>query len=176
MKIALTPTGKISYQEAATEEPIYCQIPAEQAKEWFTLADKLDRFKRPLEAPVKVANMGQKTLRYEESGSGQETNFNYTQDLDAQRLVDWFEKVTETEQHFFNLERTARFDKLGVNKYLLQLQATMDRGRLVAPEQFLPLLDKVAKNESYLHMARERAASMAQVIRDGNINVEKAAP
>ena len=40
-----------------------------------------------------------------------------------------------------------------------------DRKRLVAPEQFLPLLDRIAKNESFLHMARERAAALAEAIR-----------
>jgi hypothetical protein len=45
------------------------------------------------------------------------------------------------------------------------VEATRERNRLVAPEQFLPLLDRIVKNESYLHMARERAANMAEAIR-----------
>jgi len=36
---------------------------------------------------------------------------------------------------------------------------------LMAPEQFLPLLDRIIKNESYMHIARERAASLADSIR-----------
>jgi hypothetical protein len=35
----------------------------------------------------------------------------------------------------------------------------------VAPDQFLPLLDRIAKNESFLHIARERAAGLAESIR-----------
>jgi hypothetical protein len=35
----------------------------------------------------------------------------------------------------------------------------------VAAEQFLPILDRIAKNESYLHEARLRAAKMADTIR-----------
>jgi hypothetical protein len=54
---------------------------------------------------------------------------------------------------------------LGVNDVLLQMQVTMERNRLVAPEQFLPLLDRIAKNESYLHISRERAAAIADDIR-----------
>jgi hypothetical protein len=42
----------------------------------------------------------------------------------------------------------------------------------VAPEQFLNLLDRVAKNESYLHMARERAALLAQMFREGKPKTE----
>ncbi len=58
-----------------------------------------------------------------------------------------------------------RYDKLGVNDALLLLQITYEHKRLVAPEQFLPLLDRVVKNESYVHIARERAASLAESIR-----------
>ena len=42
---------------------------------------------------------------------------------------------------------------------------TWDHNRLVAAEQFLPLLDRIAKNESYLHISRERAAAIADAIR-----------
>ena len=66
----------------------------------------------------------------------------------------------------FNLERTVRFDRLGVNKTLLQIEAAYDRKRLVALERFLPLLDRVAKNDCYLHMARERAAALADAFRN----------
>ena len=58
-----------------------------------------------------------------------------------------------------------RYDKLGVNDALLLLQITYEHKRLVAPEQFLALLDRVTKNESYVHIARERAASLAESIR-----------
>ena len=73
-------------------------------------------------------------------------------------LQDWFERITETQRLHFDLERTAKFDRLGVNKTLLQIESAFDRKRLVGVDRFLPLLDRVAKNDSYLHMARERAA------------------
>ena len=67
--------------------------------------------------------------------------------------------------NLINLEKTARFDRLGVNHALLQLEVAWDKKRIVAPEQFLKMLDRVAKNEAYLHMARDRAARLAEVIR-----------
>ena len=48
---------------------------------------------------------------------------------------------------------------------LLQLQITLDRKRLLAAERFLPLLDTLAANESYMHTARARAAEVAAIIR-----------
>ena len=117
--------------------------------------------------------MGTKIFRWENGTERNEVKFNYTQDLDATQLHDWFERIVETEQHLINLERAVRYDKLGVNKALLLLETTWDRKRLVAPQQFLPLLDRVVKNESYLHMARERAAALADAFRG---NTPKAAP
>jgi hypothetical protein len=35
----------------------------------------------------------------------------------------------------------------------------------VAPQQLLHMLDRIAKNETYMHMDRERAASLADAIR-----------
>ncbi len=55
------------------------------------------------------------------------------QDANAQALLDRFERITETEQHFIDLDRTVHFDKLGVNEVLLQMQVSWDRNRLVAP-------------------------------------------
>ena len=73
--------------------------------------------------------------------------------------------MTETQQLLFDFERTARFDKLGVNNSLLKIEAAWDRKRLVGPSRFLPLLDRVAKNDSYLNMARDRAAALAAAFR-----------
>lgn len=165
VSISVDKTGRGDYKEAPEEEAAPFHLTPAETDEIFALAGKLDRFARPLEAPVKVANMGMKTFRFEDGATKHEVKFNYSMDADARTLADWFERITESRQHFYNLERSVRFDKLSVNKYLLLLQASFDRKRIVAPEQYLPLLDRVAKNESYLHMARERAAALADVIR-----------
>jgi hypothetical protein len=166
VSITVERDGRVVYQEAADDpNPIKLQLAPADADAIFAVVEKLDRFKRPLESGLKVANMGQKTLRFEHGTQVHETKFNYTQDPDGALLADWFERVIETEQLFINLERTVRFDKLGVNQALLRLEAWWDRKRIVAEKQFLPLLDRVRKNESYLHMARQRAAALADAFR-----------
>jgi len=158
--------GQVTYQEAKEDDnPIRIQLDGPSAQEMFDLTEKLDRFQHPLESGLKIANLGIKTFRYEDGADHHEIQFNYSEDVNAQALLDRFERITETEQHFANLDRTAHFEKLGVNDVLLQMQITMDHNRLVAPEQFLPLLDRIAKNESYLHISRERAAAIADSIR-----------
>jgi hypothetical protein len=166
VSITVERDGQLTYQESKDDDnPLHLQLDKATVQELFDLAEKLDRFQRPLESGLKIANLGTKTFRFEDGTEHHEIQFNYSEDANAQALLDRFECVTETEQHFANLDRTAHFDKLGVNDVLLQLQVSWERNRLVAPEQFLPLLDRIAKNESYLHISRERAAAIAEAIR-----------
>jgi hypothetical protein len=166
VEIALERNGNAVYKEAADDDqPIKFQIGESDTNAIFGLADKLGHFNHPLESPLKVAFMGMKTLRFEAGPEKQEVKFNYSEDPDAQALLDWFERISESEQHMINLERTVKYDKLGVNEALLLLQISYERKRLVALQQFLPLLDRVVKNDSYMHMARERAAGLAEAIR-----------
>jgi hypothetical protein len=171
--ITVDKSGNAVYKEAPDDDqPLKFRLKENETAEVFGLAEKLDYFRRPLESGLKVANTGVKTFRYQAGAEQHEVKFNYSQDLDARALADWFERMTETEQHLVRLERAVHFDKLGVYKVLLQLQVSMERNRLVAADQFLPLLDRVSKNESYLHMARERASHLAEVIRAGKSKAE----
>ena len=164
--ITLQHDGQVTYQEAKDDEnPVKIQLPSSDTQEIFGLAERLDRFQHPVESGLKVANMGNKTFRFEDGSEKHQIEFNYSQDPSAQALQDWFERITETERHLIELDRTVHYDKLGVNDVLLQLQITYEHKRLVAPEQFLPLLDRVAKNESFIHIARERAAGLTESIR-----------
>lgn len=164
--ITVDRSGAGEYKEAPDDEnPLKLQLSAADTDEMFALADKLDRFKRPLESPVKVAQMGMKTFCFEDGKIKTEVKFNFTEDADARALTDWFERISETGQNYWSLERAVKYDKLGVNQALLQFNVAMDKKRVVSPEIFLPMLDRVAKNGTYLNMARSRAASLAQAIR-----------
>jgi hypothetical protein len=60
----------------------------------------VDHFKRPLESGLNVAKMGEKTFRWKTGETKNEVKFNYSQDADAKVLHEWFEKITETAQHY----------------------------------------------------------------------------
>jgi hypothetical protein len=168
VSITVEKNGAAAYKEAPDDElPIRLQMAAADASELFNLAGKLTFFKRPLESPLKVANMGMKTFRFENGPEVSETKFNFTEDVDARALHDWFERIAETCQSLAFLQRTVKYDKLGVMKALLALETSRERKRLVAEKEFLPMLDRIVKNESFLHMARTRAAGLAESIRAG---------
>ncbi len=160
--------GRGEYREAPDEEnPLKFQLGEAETREIFSLVEKLDYFRRPLEGNLKVAFTGTKTFRYERGSRRHEVQFNYSTDPDARALWDFFERITETEKLLLQLERAARYDRLGVNQVILQLEVAHDRNRLVARDQFVALLERIAKNESYVNMARERAARLAEVFRGG---------
>jgi hypothetical protein len=166
MEVRIDEAGNVEYREDVKDDsPLKFQLSESDRAAILALAEKLGYFNRPLESPAKVAKMGMKMFRYENGAEHHEISFNYSEDLDAQALHDWFERIAETEADRIDLERTAKFDKIGVENSLLRLEVSWDKKRLVSPQQMLPILDRIVKNESYMHMARTRAANLADRIR-----------
>ena len=166
-QVTLDQNGDAEYREAPDEDnPLKFHLAEAETREVFGLAEKLDYFKRPLESLAKVAFMGMKTFRYENGEGKSEVKFNFSEDPQARELMDWFERMGESAEHRIELERTAKYDRLGVLKALLLLESAMDRKRLVGMDQYLPMLDRIANNEGYMHTARARAAEIAEAIRN----------
>lgn len=166
VEITLDRAGNAVYKEDPKDDlPLKFRLTQAEADQVFGLADKLEHFKNPLESGLKVAFMGTKTFRYEDGAAQGEQKYNYSTDLSAQALQDWFERMAESAQMRIELERAAKYDRLGVDKALRMLWIAMDSHRLVALDQYLPMLDRIANNESYMHTARAKAAELAELIR-----------
>ena len=167
LQVNLDKAGNAEYREAEDDDlPIKYQLAPADTQAVFDIAQKLDYFKHPLESPIKVAFMGMKTFRYENGDQKSEAKFNFSEDPNARDLQDWFEKMAESAQHRIDLDRAAKYDKLGVVKALMLLESAMERKRLVGLDQYLPTLDRIAKNETYMHTARVRAAEISEAIRN----------
>ncbi|HEY2844354.1 MAG TPA: hypothetical protein VGJ09_11915 [Bryobacteraceae bacterium] len=162
-------SGAVTYREAKDEDPEMFQMEADGVKAIFDLAEKLDHFKRPIESGLKVAKTGDKTFRWENGAENSEVKFNYSQDENARTLQDWFERISDSERAVMLLRRAIRFDKLGVNDAVLRVDSAWSQKRLVGREQFLPLLDRIAKNETFINLARDRAARLAADMRAGKV-------
>jgi hypothetical protein len=52
-----------------------------------------------------------------------------------------------------------------VNEILVRIERAWQEKRLVAPQQFVAMLDRIHKNESVLNMARDRAASLSEAFK-----------
>lgn len=161
MEVRLDRNGRAEYREAPDEEfPIVFQLRPRETRVVWELSEKLDQFRKPLESGLKVARMGDKLLRWENGAERYEAKFNHTLDADAQLLHDWFERMCESAILQADLERTVKYERLGVNQAILRIEAAWDRKRLVGVDQYVPLLKRVAANSVYLNMARERAEKL----------------
>ena len=164
--ITVDRTGVITYNESQDPDNAEkLQLEAAARERMFDLAEKLEHFKQPLESGLKIANLGEKILRWENGPEMVEAKFNYSLIEEAKTLNDWFDKIADSTRVLLELRRAAKHDKLGVNAATARIQVLWNTRRLLGTEQFLPLLDQIAGNEAYLHMARERAAEVADAIR-----------
>ena len=168
VQVTVEKNGEVEYREAPDDDlPLKFKLTEAETAEVYGLVEKLDSFKHPVESGLKVAFMGTKTFRLEKGSQKSEVQFNYSEDVNAKSLWDWCERMTESAQHRINLDRAAKYDKLGVVKALDLLASAVERKRVVGLEQYLPTLDRIIKNESYMHTARARASEIAEFIRAG---------
>jgi len=108
-----------------------------------------------------VANTGKKVFRFEDGkGAHFETTFNYSTNPLAGQLLDKFENIAASERAYLDLDRAIHFDKLGVNDALASIESLWLRKVLADPAQFVPLLTRISTHESFMHLARERAARL----------------
>jgi len=139
------------------------------AQKIFDLAGKLHDFQGvDLEVHKRLANLGEKTFRYEKGGESHETEFNYTLDNTAAQLLAIFEGLSKQESDLSDLQRTMRYDRLGVNDVVMQIEGDYDNKQLPEPERFLALLDQLAEDTKFIDIARDRARTLAGRIRSSH--------
>jgi hypothetical protein len=176
-RIDLDSAGLALYREAPDEEPpLKIKLNENETSTIFGLARKLDRLGRELESGLSVARMGEKKYAWLEGAERREKTFNYTLDPDAQALQDWVERIAESAAYYYDLERTVKYDRLGVYKMILKLEAAWDKRRIVATDLFIPLLERVIKSQNYMNIARERARSLVELFRNPEAAPEKPTP
>jgi hypothetical protein len=142
--------------EAQTPRPF--QLSAGTTERIFALAGQLHNFHSvDLESHKKVANLGQKTLTYQQGEDVDRVVFNYTENRIAQELVDLLEAVGTVEEHIAALEFEMKYDPLGLSQELLQIQIELNSQSLADPEMLIPTLEKIAHGSRFLHLAQVRA-------------------
>lgn len=161
-EVELTPDGSAIYREEPDDEaPWTFTLREREARMIFGLVEKLDGLRKPIRSDRKVAFTGDKVFRY---GDAVGVKYVYTEDADARALESWFLRMAESATHLFALERTVQFDRLGVNKTLLYFQTSFDKKRIVASQEFLPILRTIADGKQFVHIAQARAAALVERI------------
>jgi len=161
--------GNASYEirqldEDAGSTPF--EIGAELRAKIFQLAGELHHFKGlDLDVHRKIANLGEKTFRWEAPGESYEVKFNYTLNTQATQLLQICEGLARQQELLDLLNRRMKYDRLGVNDALLQFENDMSKGVLPEPQRALPLLDQIAGDSRFVEIARQRARALAERVR-----------
>jgi len=132
----------------------------------FDLAGQLNHFQgQDLDVHRKIANLGEKTFRWESGNEAHETKFNYTLNSAASQLLQIFEGLARQQEHFDLITRRMKYDRLGINDALLEFETDLNRSLLPEPKRVLPVLDQIAGDSRFVDIARQRARSLAERIR-----------
>jgi hypothetical protein len=142
------------------------QVSPALAQRIFALAGNLHNFQGvDLDVHRRLANLGEKTFTYTSGAETHSTSFNYTLDQSATQLTNLFEGLARQTTDLADLARTMRYDRLGVNDVMKQIEDDYNTKQLPEPELLLPTLDQLAGDEKFVDIARQRARTLASKIR-----------
>jgi hypothetical protein len=172
IEIKVTELGSATFdirQIAEDADPSPFEVGAAVRQKIFELSTDLKNFAvSDLDIEKKIANLGQKTFRYERGAEIHETTFNYTLNASANQLMQLFEGLARQQGDLILLERNVKYDRLGVNDALLQFESDMDHRLLPEPERMLGVLDRIAGDSHFVEIARTRARALAERIRSSH--------
>lgn len=132
----------------------------------FELATQLNHFQGvDLDVHRRIANLGEKTFRWEKGAEAHEIKFNYTLNSSAAQLMQIFEGLARQQELVTMLERRMKYDRLGINDALLQFETDLDHKLLPEPQRALPTLDQIAGDSRFVEIGRQRARALAERIR-----------
>ena len=151
-------------EEDAAASPF--QVSSALRGKMFDLAAQLKHFdKLDLDVHRKIANLGEKTFRWERGSESHEAKFNYTLNAAAAQLLQIFEGLARQQELLTLLERRMKYDRLGINDALLQFETDLNRNLLPEPQRALRTLDQIASDSRFVEIGRQRARALADRIR-----------
>jgi hypothetical protein len=163
--------GKGTYDAHKLEDPStirQLQISTKTTNQIFSLVQSLNYFRGgDLDSHRKVANMGMKTLIYEDVGESNTAQFNYSDNRFAQQLDDLLEKIGNVEERIAQLDYAMKYDRLNLPHILAQIEYGMENDYFAEADMMLPTLEKISNDPHCLHLAQTRAREVADRIRKG---------
>ena len=129
----------------------------------FTLARQLDYFNGDFEFHKhRVASTGNKTLAYADPEKRYETRYNWSENAGISELTTLFQGMSATMESGRRLERLYRFERLGLDEELKNLEQLVADHQATELQIIAPLLDRLASDPSVMNLARQRARHLLQ--------------
>lgn len=164
VELKISQAGKSSFDirqlaEEASPQPF--DVSDALREKIFALAAQLHNFRdADLDVHRKIANLGEKTFRYEKGSEVHEAKFNYTTNEPANQLYQLFEGLSRQQEHIVTLERRLKHDRLGLSEELGYLQKDYDDKIIPEPENLLPVLQEISEDSRVIEVARTHARAL----------------
>jgi len=124
----------------------------------FDLARKLNYFRDDYDSHLKhIAQTGTKTLQYRSAELRGSTTFNWSQNADVDWLARFFGGIATTVYYGRKLEFQYRFDKLGMDQRLKELEDLQANNGVEELQIIGPILRKIAADPNLMNISRDSA-------------------
>jgi len=159
--------GKPNPSQGGDVDPVTLDFvtSVENRQRIFALARKLNYFQGDLDSHLKhIAQSGAKTLVYKSTEVHGSATYNYSPNPDVQQLTQFFLGLATTLDYGRKLAWNYRFDKLGMNQTLRELQELQTSHQVDELSAIEPILRKIASDPSLMHISRQTAEHLVKTI------------
>jgi hypothetical protein len=130
----------------------------------FALARQLNYFNGDFEYhKARVAHTGDKTLAYADPDKQYQTTYNWSENPGIGELTALFQGMSTTVESGRRLEHLRRFDPMGLDGELKNLEHLVLDHRATEIQIISPILQQLAEDRSVMNIARQRARRIVQV-------------
>lgn len=131
----------------------------------FDLARKLNYFQGDVDSHLKkIAQTGRKTLEYKSAAAHGSATYNWSQNDDVQELTRLFFAIANTIDCGRKLAFQYRFDKLGLDTRLKELQDLRTNRSAAELGAIAPILQKIADDPNMMHISRQTAQQLLHAL------------
>jgi len=144
----------------------------------FDSARRLNYFQGDFDSHLKhIAQTGTKTLMYKSAQVQGSSTYNYSQNPDVQQLTQLFLGLATTIDYGGKLAWSYRYDKLGLDQRLRELEEMQADHQVVELSAIEPILRKIANDPNLMHISRQSAQRLLKTLSaSGAANKREAQP
>jgi hypothetical protein len=129
----------------------------------FELTHRLNNFDGDFESRKHgIAATGEKNLQYTSGQTQHSTTFNWSQNQDLEELTRLFQGMATTMAIGCKLNYQYRFDKLGMDEQLKDLQDLQQKHAVEEVGALEPILRRIASDSALMHISRQTAQKLLQ--------------
>lgn len=133
-------------------------------QEIFDLAARAHDFEKPVAyTKGRLANMGAKTLTYADEKVFHQQTYNYSTVAAVMQLTELFQNLSTTLELGRKLEYMYKYEKLGVDDVLKEIEDEAKANQLIELQALEPLLKQIAGDESVMNISRQRAGRLLKM-------------